>query len=414
MNLKLKVVFIYGMTAVVVMGATRFAGLLVAAALAGCSDSSSKPPVDGPPDDGFDRRALLTHLGAQVLLPIQAEFAARAAELPTSLAAHCDALDAGGGAATLPDVQAKLGAALDAWQRADALLVGPAEMNDKALRGLIYGWPLISACELDRDVALRFTNPANYDLATKLLNARSLLAVEYLLYPQTSVHSCVVTPPGWDGLGADLPRARCRLAQVLAADVAAKGAELHAAWRADGGNYLAQLSTAGTSTSSIKTAHAAVNLVSDSLFYVDKMVKDMKLAEAAGIAVNACETVQEPCVREVELRFADRATFSIRKNLGALREAFTGTTATANGPGFDDFLIALGHAELAARMTASLDASIAQAAALPDSFLTALDQEYPKVVSTHAAVRSFTDDLKSQFLTVLALEIPDDAATDND
>ena len=40
--------------------------------------------------------------------------------------------------------------------------------------------------------------------------------------------------------------------------------------------------------------------------------------------------------------------------------------------------------------------------------------DYAKVVATHAAVRDFTNDLKSQFLTVLALEIPDDAATDND
>ena len=31
-----------------------------------------------------------------------------------------------------------------------------------------------------------------------------------------------------------------------------------------------------------------------------------------------------------------------------------------------------------------------------------------------AAIVAFTDDLKSQFLTVLALEIPNDVAADND
>jgi hypothetical protein len=36
------------------------------------------------------------------------------------------------------------------------------------------------------------------------------------------------------------------------------------------------------------------------------------------------------------------------------------------------------------------------------------------VVQTHAAITLFTDDLKSQFLTVLALDIPDDVAADND
>ncbi|MBA3455661.1 MAG: hypothetical protein H0T42_21380 [Deltaproteobacteria bacterium] len=155
-------------------------------------------------------------------------------------------------------------------------------------------------------------------------------------------------------------------------------------------------------------------LVSDGMFYVDDMVKDMKLAESAGIALNACQTVQTPCLREVELRFSDRGTFAVRANLLALREVFTGTTPVKDGPGFDDFVRALGQPELADRMTVNLDAAIASAAALPDSFLMALDTDYAKVVATHAAVRAFTDDLKSQFLTVLDLEIPDDVAADND
>lgn len=394
------------------MALSRLACTLAVTAVAGCSSGSSGPK---PPDDElFDRRAMLAHLGNDLLLPIQADFAARAAELPVALSAHCEALDAGAGAATLPAAQAKLAAALDSWQRADALLIGPAAMDGKALRSKIYGWPLLSPCDLDRDVASRWADPGSYDVEAKLLNARSLSAVEYLLHPQTAMHACVTAPAGWDALGADLPRARCRLALAIASNVATLGAQLHAAWRADGGNYVGQLATAGTAGSSLSNAHAAVNQLSDALFYVDKMVKDMKLAEAAGIAVNACESVQTPCLREVELRFADRSTFAIRANLRALREAFSGTTAAGDGPGFDDFLIAVGSAELAARMTASLDTAISLAASLPDSFLVALDQDYAKVLATHAAVRSFTDDLKSQFLTVLALEIPDDAATDND
>jgi uncharacterized protein len=394
------------------MALSRFACSLAVTAVAACSSDPGGPRPPG--DELFDRRAMLAHLGNDLLLPIQADFAARAAELPVALAAHCDALDAGNGPASLPAAQAALAGAVDSWQRADALLIGPAAMEGKALRGKIYGWPLLSPCDLDRDVASRWNDPGSYDVDARLLNARSLTAVEYLLHPQTSMHSCVATPVGWDALGVNLPRARCRLALAIATNVATLGAQLHASWRTDGGNYAGQLATAGTAGSTLTSAHAAVNQVSDAMFYVDKVVKDMKLAEAAGIAVNACESVQMPCLREVELRFADRTTFAIRANLGALRAAFTGMTPNGDGPGFDDFLIAVGSAELATRMTANLDLAIAEAAALPDSFLTALDQEYAKVVSTHAAVRSFTDDLKSQFLTVLALEIPDDAATDND
>lgn len=392
------------------MFSVRISGLALCVAACGSEPGSASDA----PTDGFDRAGMLAHLAEHVLLPIQATFATRAAAVPAAIAAHCDALDAGQPAATLEAARAAGNAAIDAWERADTLLVGPAAMDHAKLRNEIYAWPLLSPCELDRDVAGRWADPASYDVSTELVNARSLTAVEYLLYPTTSDHSCVTAPTGWDTLGADLPRARCRLAQAIATDVAAKAAELHTAWRPDGGDYVGELARAGTSASTIPSAQEAINRISDGMFYVDKMVKDMKLAEAAGIALNACQTVQTPCVREVELRFSDRATFALRGNLDALRQALTGTTPIEDGPAFDDFMRALGQPELADRMIAKLDAAIAAAAALPDSFLTALDTDYAKVVAAHAAVRDFTDDLKSQFLTVLALEIPNDVAADND
>lgn len=364
--------------------------------------------------DNFDRNALLAHLANDVLVPIYATFETRAAALPPAITAYCDALDAGAPGATLDAARAAWRDAIDTWERAEAVLVGPAAMDNKALRDRVYAWPLLAPCDVDKDVASRWANPASYDLQAKLQRQRSLLAIEYLLFPETDMHNCAITPPGWDALGADLPRARCRLAEVLATDVAAAATELHAAWRPDGGNYAAQLATAGSSGSSLPSAHEAVNVVSDSFFYVDRMVKDMKLGEAAGISVNACGTVQQPCVREVELRYADRATFAIRANLATLREAVSGTTVAGEGIGFDDFLIAVGQPELATSMLADLDAAVAKANALPDSFLTGLSANYAAIVDMHTAVREFTNDLKSQFLTVLALDIPDDVASDND
>jgi uncharacterized protein len=380
--------------------------------VAACGGSTPKP--DAAPTDSFDRSMLLDHLANQVLLPLQTRFATVAAVLPPAIAAYCDALDRGQPDATLATARAAWGDTVDAWEAADALLVGPAAMDNRALRDRIYGWPLLSSCGLDRDTASSFADPASYDASTRLVNVRSLAAVEYLLHTTQIAHTCATLPAGWDALGADLPRARCRLARVIATDVATNAAALATAWRSDGGNYVAALAGAGHAGSSITTAQEGVNRVSDAMFYVDRMVKDMKLAEAAGIAVNACGTVNAPCDREVELRYADRATSAIRINLGALREAFTGTTPAADGPGFDDFLTALGHPEVAARMLGKLDAAVAAANALPDSFLTALTADYDKVVATHRAVNVFTDDLKSQFLTLLALEIPDDVATDND
>jgi len=383
---------------------------IVVTLLAASACGNGSPPKPDSAADGFDRNALLAHLASNVYLPLQADFAAKAAALPPAVSAYCTALDA----PTQNAARAAFGAAIDSWEAAEAVLVGPAAMDNKALRGLIYSWPLISPCELDRRTASRLANPGSYDLATELVNTRSLSAIEFLLYPPNDNHNCPQPPPGWDALGANLAAARCQLALVLATDVAEKAQTLYTAWKPDGGNYVGELAKAGTGDSSIKTAQAAVNLVSDGLFYLDAMTKDMKLGETTGIQVNSCQTVQEACVREVELRYADRQTIALRRNLFAFRQVFTGTTATSDGPGFDDYLAFVEHKDLADRMTASIDAALVDLDALPASFLGALSTSYAQVVTSYHAVDKITDDLKSQFLTVLALDIPDDVATDND
>lgn len=398
------------------------AAAVAVAAVAGCGGGPSSPDAAA---DGFDRSAMLAHLGQKVLLPIQEAFADRAAALPPAIEAYCSALDAGPPGTTLEAARAAWRDAMDGWQAADALLVGPAAMDQKTLRERIYAWPLLSTCGLDRDTASSWADPASYDVSTKLANVRSLAAVEYLLHTAATAHSCATEPPGWGALGADLPRARCRLALKIAADVAVQGAAVRDAWRATGGDFAGELARAGQAGSSIRSAHEGVNRVSDAMFYVDAMVKDMKLGEPAGLTVNACGTVEAPCLRELELGSSDRAAFAIRTNLTALRQVFTGTAPAGDGPGFDDFLRALGQGELADQMTAALDDAVARANALPDSLRGALTTDrdgdadidtadYPEILAAHAAVKRFTDDLKSQFLTVLALDIPDEVATDND
>lgn len=379
--------------------------------LVACGGGSA--PLDAPVD-GFDRTALLDHLARRVLLPMQTASAVKAAALPGAIDVYCDALDSGTPGTTLDAARAAWAETIDTWQRAEAVLIGPAAMDNKALRSKIYAWPTISTCEIDRDTASRFADPSSYDISTKLIRVRSLTAIEYLLHPPSASHTCITMPPGWDALGAEVPRARCRLAEAIAIDVAAQTALLETAWRADGGDYAGELASAGQSGSSFASAHDAVNVVAGGMVYGDYVIKDMKLAEPAGIADNACGTVGTPCLLELELPFADRTTFAVRANLAALREVFTGTTATADGPGFDDFLRALGHGDVADRMTASLDAAIASAAQLPDSFIAALMNDYQKVVAAHGAVRTFATDLNSQFLTLLAIELPNDVPTDND
>jgi predicted lipoprotein len=405
----LKIVFEFAIRTVAAMRAIRCSVIVV---LVACGGGGTTPP--DAPVDPFDRSALLDHLARSVLLPMQTASAAKAAALPGAIDAHCDALDAGAPGTTLDAARAAWAETIDTWQRAEALLIGPAAMDNKALRSKIYAWPTIATCEIDRDTASRFADPSSYDISTKLIRVRSLTAVEYLLHPPSANHTCIAAPPGWAALGADVPRARCRLAEAIAIDVAAQTAQLAAAWRPDGGDYAGQLARAGQDGSQFARAQDAVNIVAGGMLTGQFLIKDMKIGEPAGIIDNACGSVGAPCMLELELPFSDRTTFAVRASLAALREVFTGTTATADGPAFDDFLRALGHGDVADQMIGHLDATIASAAQVPDRFTTALMTDYQKVVAVHAALRTFAADLNSQFLTLLALEIPNDVPTDND
>ena len=133
----------------------QFRSALVALVFIACGGgSSAKPDAIA---DTFDRNALLAHLGENVLLPIHATFDTRANALPAAIAAHCDALDAGTPGTTLDTARAAWRDAMDTWERAEELLIGPAAMDNKALRdpdafvrgsavlGSAYlGWPQLA------------------------------------------------------------------------------------------------------------------------------------------------------------------------------------------------------------------------------------------------------------------------------
>jgi predicted lipoprotein len=395
---------------------TLTAGLVLAACGGGGGGPDAR--VDGDaPGASFDRRALLSHLANQFLIPTYERFATQADGLAVAVDAYCAALASppvGDPVATRTAAQAAWRGAIDVWQLADAVLVDPGAMEVASVANRIYSWPLVSTCAVDRDTAARFQAPASYDINARFDNARSLAAVEYLLFVGTGAdHTCPTAPDGWSTVVFSLPRARCELAAVIADDVATQARQLVSMWKPEGGNYVARLTEAGTAGSPL-SAQEAVNLVSDSLFYVDKMTKDMKLGEPAGILLNSCPTAGQPCLAEVEHLYAVYGKEALIANLKALRVAFTGTIDGVDGPAFDDFLNEVGATELSSRMVGKLDAAITAVEAIPGGLNDAIVSAPEPVRAAHTAVKSFTDDMKSQFLTVLGLDIPDDVAGDND
>ncbi len=396
---------------------TAYSGNTTALVLALLGTACGTDSGPAAPTDNFDRRAMLAHLGEHLLVPVYTDFELAAAQLATDIDGLCTAIGTADEVTALDAARASFGAAMDRWQLAEAMLLGPAAMNERTLREQIYSWPLVSSCAVDQEVAALHSTGA-VDVTTKLNNRRGLDAIDYLLFAPSLDHSCTsqTAPAGWNELDdTTRKQARCGYARAAAVDVEVRAGIITSAWTEGDSPFLEDLANAGLAGSSFASAQEAVNVVSDALFYLDSDVKTMKLAEPAGIAMNSCATVQEPCKAELESPLSLRSKDNVVRNIEGFSLLFHGNAPDGSeGLGFDDFLIELGATDLATTMSRDIVGASTAVVDISGPLETALDDDYDGVVAAYNATKEVTVSLKSQFLTVLALDLPDSAAGDND
>jgi hypothetical protein len=156
------------------------------------------------------------------------------------------------------------------------------------------------------------------------------------------------------------------------------------------------------------------------MLYLDREVKDMKVAIPALISVTclnpACPECQLACqIERLESRFAKQSKQHIRQNLVMFRRLLLGAEPGTDGLGFDDLLRHRGADGLADDVQTLVDAAIATVDTIEETtLLQALSDDPESVRAVHAAVKAVTDRLKSQFMSVLDLEPPNNGPTDND
>ncbi|MFW5920569.1 MAG: imelysin family protein [Polyangiales bacterium] len=376
---------------------------------------------DGGTGNANARRAVAAALGREAVLPTYREFEGAAADLVTATEAY-----AGSGSADDRDAARQAWVdAMAVWQRAELMQVGPAGMGGtdgvaggRDLRDQIYSWPTtINRCRVDEElVAQDYTDPEAF--ASELVNVRGLDAMEYLLFRDDFENACsslssINQDGSWDALGEDeIGSRRAQYAHTVAIDVHARATELLGAWDPDDDNFLAELETAGDGGDVYPSGQAALNAISDGMFYLDTHTKDMKLAVPAAISMECTETA---CPDDVESDWAHRSKAHVANNLRGFRLLLTGGGDGADGPlGFDDLLREVGAGDLADDMVAKLDAAIEAVEAIEGTLAEAVVMRRDSVVAAHDAVKAVTDLLKADFITVLDLERPKGAEGDND
>lgn len=307
--------------------------------------------------------------------------------------------------------------AMRAWQRAELFRFGPAassiELGGQDLRDEIYAWPLTGRCRIDEQTVEQ--TYAEETFPNTLITGRTMDALDYLLFYEGQDNGCGSTSAinalgTWAELDADELRAR-KDAYALAAldDVLVRTQTLVDTWSPSGGDFMGDITSAGESGSTYPDVQAAANAISHGLFYLEAEVKDLKIGRAIGVYM--CEMAS--CPAGIESQYALASTEHLAENLAGFRLAFTGC-GLDDGAGFDDWLTEAGADDLRVRMLDALTATEALVNGYDAPLQTILAEDPERLVELHATLKGVTDLLKTEFVSVLNLELPMSAEGDND
>jgi predicted lipoprotein len=383
----------------------------------GCGDSSSKG-TSGVELPAFDRLGLLKEISETVIQPRYVSFIEQSQALKLATDNLCQSLTAATPWATaVAPVQTEWKETMALWQEIEAFQFGPLADEASTLRYDIYTWPLVNACAVDRQIAVMAQDPAAYALSTND-STKSLSAMEYLLFDNDSLHACkdtVEETQGWN----EKPEAsrlalRCDYLKFLAADLVTQAESLKNKWNDGTQGYHYQL-VAAASDSELQSR---INVITDSLFYLDATVKDKKLGAPLGLNAS-CKT--GVCPESIEHTFAHESLRAVQHNVLGLQAAFQA--------GFDDYLKAAGGEELAIQMETDLEKAASTAKALAEqntlaSFIASLDQaacaattaddRKSEICALYQDIKAITDELKTEFVAILKLSTPAQSSGDND
>lgn len=406
--------------------------------LSGCGESTSSSQGEGfnnnesdvtqPSGSDFDEAKLVESLVDNVITKTFLLFNSKAQSQQQMIAEYCQleqqSIETSSDAATaaLIDAQTSWLDTMASWQQAEMMQVGPLLTNNGELKSRIYSWPAISRCGIDQDVVYHQDQVINedssrpYNITARTSTRRGMFALQHVLFNQQYDHHCSIANDAladWNNRTIlDRKVARCEFAVTAATDIVNSSEELLDKWQGENG-FAAELKSAGQAGSQFESAHAALNHISDALFYLTEVVKDKKIAEPIGIFPNSCGT--SACPEDVESVDSKSSLANIKANIIAFEAVLLGQLESeAELIGFDDYLTDEQATATLERMLVGIAQSKAAITAIETDLGTALLDNEEQVREVHSKVKNITDELKNDFINELALELPKTSAGDND
>lgn len=297
--------------------------------------------------------------------------------------------------------------AMSEWSAMELFQFGPVastvtdKYHGRGLRSFVHPWPDLNRCQVEGRITSR-DYKSGWDVV--LPSARGLHAIEYVAFHQGEDTACLPeseTGKAWAALTPDARgKAKAEYGSAVADNVAAVALEIRNVWQDDGEGFRRKL----LAHEGYGSDQEALTVVAWSLVYAERELKDLKLASLAGFS--ATPPVPETPYARVEIE-------NIRRNLRAFRSLFQGCGTNGGGIGFDDWLVAAGHAQLANDIVAAHATALAAADAFPP-FAQATQAQF---VDLYNAVKALTNLLKASFFgsaSPLNLRLPAGVASDTD
>ena len=390
--------------------------------LYGCVDGGANQNTEE-----FDFLSLMVNFADNVILPTNEEFALDAqsfADENSTLSIYCNSIADAAESTLLAEAQQDYLSLVSKWQELEVMLVGPALENSASLRNRIYSFNAVStsACAIDQAVVLAQDN--GFDISTRSLSHRGLDALEYLLFNDDLTHNCpsqITETAEWNSLPEnDRKRMRCEYAEEVIEDITSSAQQIVSGWLPGEENFRSRFIDQ-------QQLEENLNALSDALFYLEIEVKDIKLGVPTGLNPDCG---QLSCADEVEAIFSRHSLPNIRDNLLGFQRVFNGD----QGIGFDDLITFSGFPEVTSKFQVNVSNALEQIEAIEqDLFLqvSAIDSEELantcvndaanpdtpgtfSVCTLHGMLKRITDDLKTDFVTIVNLDLPDRAQSDND
>ncbi|HEY0244499.1 MAG TPA: imelysin family protein [Mucilaginibacter sp.] len=290
-----------------------YAALLTAAAfilIQSCSKSSvnNNGSTDG---SSFDRKAMLTNLSANIIIPAYTAFQAST----VSLDAAVTTFNTTPNATNLTALQAAFKAAYQQWQATSVFDFGPAEQINFRVNTNTY----------PTDVNQINTNISsgiyNKDLLANLA-AKGLPAMDYLLFGTGADNTAVLAQFTTDGQAAN----RKSYLAILSAELKTNAATVLTAW--NGAYKTTFINADGTDQGS------STGLLVNQLVYDYEILKNYEVGIPAGV-----QSMGTTFPTKVQAYYSQMSVQLALLHIQAIQNIYLGKSAQGDGSGLDDYLV---------------------------------------------------------------------------